>query len=225
MKQIIEALSGCEVFRSLPAEKIISILARHHYEMIEYHRKDLIVRASEPYPFFSVVVSGTIEIHRPLSSGDSIFLEERSTGGAIGGSTVLAPEGTAAECDVLASSEAGLFRLSSEEFRRMLSENPDVACRVNELFAERVIRLHKRIEIMSYSSIKRKIAYYCLNAASVPDCDKLTLPFSKTKWAEYLNISRPSLMRDLKKLESDGIVRVDNLEIRITDRERLEEFL
>ena len=51
------------------------------------------------------------------------------------------------------------------------------------------------------------------------------MPFSKAKWSEYMNVSRPSLLRELKDLSREGILTVENSIIRILDKDKLEEYL
>lgn len=42
---------------------------------------------------------------------------------------------------------------------------------------------------------------------------EIILPFTKTAWAEYLNVSRTSLSRELKSMELDGIIKVNGNKI------------
>ena len=51
------------------------------------------------------------------------------------------------------------------------------------------------------------------------------IPESVSKWAMMMNVSRPSLHRELKRLESEGIIYYHLPVIEILDREGLEEIL
>jgi len=225
MDEIAGALVKCELFSGFSESGFGAFLETLCYEIQEYRRGDVIIRMDQPYPCISVIIDGTIEIHRPLSVGNSLFIEHRSEGGLIGGATVFSPAGTPARCGVIAKTRVRLLRITADEVRKMLGENPVLSSRLNEIFAGRVLALQGRLELLSYSSIKRKIACYCLNRMGGGGDSVLVLPFSKSKWAEYMNISRPSLMRELKSLETGGILGIDDAVIRILDREGLEEYL
>ena len=55
--------------------------------------------------------------------------------------------------------------------------------------------------------------------------DSVLIPESVSNWAMILNVSRPSLHRELRKLEESGLIRYAPPRIRILDPEGLERFL
>lgn len=51
------------------------------------------------------------------------------------------------------------------------------------------------------------------------------LPFSKTTWAQYLNVSRTSLSRELRTLCTQGILAMEEKKIRILQPGRMQDLL
>ena len=51
------------------------------------------------------------------------------------------------------------------------------------------------------------------------------IPESVSKWAMMMNVSRPSLHRELKRLESEGVLSYHPPVIEILDRDGLEKTL
>ena len=78
---------------------------------------------------------------------------------------------------------------------------------------------------MSYHGIDQKIAFYLLSEALQNDVSVVSIPGSMTKWALMMNVSRPSLYRELKRLEEQGLLCVKAKEIEITDYSALESLL
>ena len=76
-----------------------------------------------------------------------------------------------------------------------------------------------------FYSIPKKIAFSLLNDFSIAENQTIYLPFSKTTWAEYLNVSRTSLSRELKIMCDQKIISMNKNEIRILQAERLETLL
>ena len=54
--------------------------------------------------------------------------------------------------------------------------------------------------------------------------NKITIP-SMTKWAMILNVSRPSLHREIKRLENEHLIRSHDHVIDILDKEGLQDIL
>ena len=48
---------------------------------------------------------------------------------------------------------------------------------------------------------------------------------SREELADYLNVTRPSLSRELGNMEKEGIIRLDGRKIVIVSQEKLEEYL
>ena len=85
--------------------------------------------------------------------------------------------------------------------------------------------LQQRLELMSYNGIAQKAAFWLLLQARQSGKDSVRIPDSVSKWAMLMNVSRPSLHRELKKLEEEGIVSCSSGIIRILDAVALEEVL
>lgn len=205
--------------------EITKMLKELDYQLRDYKKGEYLMKMDEPFPYISAVISGTVEIHRPLPSGNNLCIELRDEGELFGGAVVFAEEGKTAGCDVIARTAVRLLRLPRVAVSSMLQDYPVTAQNLNRIFSSRVLDFQSRLELFSYSSIKQKIAYYCNNILKPGDNGIRVLPFSKAKWAEYLNVSRPSLMRELKGLEAEKVVIIDaDRTVRI-DEQKIENYL
>ncbi len=79
-----------------------------------------------------------------------------------------------------------------------------------ELLTENTIILNEKIEILSYPKIRDRILSFLSIKMEDIHTQSITLPFSITEFAEFLCVDRSALMRELKKMESDGIIRRHN---------------
>ena len=95
---------------------------------------------------------------------------------------------------------------------------------VLRLSSDRIMLLEKRVELFSLYSIQKKIAFSLLNDFDAEE-GAVRLPFTKTAWAEYLNVSRTSLCRELKRMATDGLLEINGNAIRILRADLLEEAL
>ncbi len=89
--------------------------------------------------------------------------------------------------------------------------------------------LKHKIGILSLDSIQEKIAGFLVHDKKhvniANGSNVVILPFSKKAWAEYMNVSRTSLSRELRILETEGIISFDKQMIEIKDWNRLEKIL
>lgn len=85
--------------------------------------------------------------------------------------------------------------------------------------------LQQRLELLSYNGIAQKAAFWLLIQAKQSGNDRIAIPESISKWAMIMNVSRPSLHRELRKLEDEGIISYSPPLIEILDHEALQGVL
>ena len=78
---------------------------------------------------------------------------------------------------------------------------------------------------LSYSGIAQKAAFYLLMQRRKTGSDQIRIPDSVTKWSLMMNVSRPSLHRELKRLEAQGIISYHSHIIEILDPDSLQTVL
>ncbi len=87
------------------------------------------------------------------------------------------------------------------KFHHILSEN------LPELILSKVTQLNMRIELLAKRSIRDKLLGYFNILSSRNLTKSFSLPFSLTDLADYLSIDRSAMMRELKYLKEEGIVK------------------
>lgn len=85
--------------------------------------------------------------------------------------------------------------------------------------------LQQRLELLSYNGIAQKAAFWLLMQARQTGKDDVKIPESVSKWAMTMNVSRPSLHRELKKLETEGIISYNPPVVTILNIDELQNVL
>ena len=78
---------------------------------------------------------------------------------------------------------------------------------LTSLFLSRVIDLNMRIELLTQKSIRDKLISYFDILSSRRVNKSFSIPFSYTDLADYLSVDRSAMMRELKSLIDDGIIK------------------
>ena len=85
--------------------------------------------------------------------------------------------------------------------------------------------LQQRLELFSYTGIAQKAAFWLLLRYQQSNSRIIPIPGSVTKWALRMNVSRPSLHRELGKMEKKGYIRYSSKQIEIIDADSLQNLL
>ncbi|WP_304508905.1 Crp/Fnr family transcriptional regulator [Anaerotignum sp.] len=223
MDDIIEVLYKCIIFRGLDKAQIRLVLSRTRYHIKEYGKNEFICREDQFSKNVGIIILGSIEIQKLLASGNLICIFHKNKGDLFGGAVVFSTE-TTYPCDVFSRTNSKILFFPKQSIFEMCKEAL-IAENILNAFANRIIYYEKRLELFSYSSIKTKIAYFLIHEIKTADNSIIHLSFTKKTWAEYLNVSRPSLYRELKKLCNDNIIEINKDKIIILDENALIDLL
>ena len=91
------------------------------------------------------------------------------------------------------------------------------------IFAMKAYSLSGKVRLLGCGSIREKISLYLIENQT-PSGEIAKNP-SREELADYLNVTRPSLSRELGNMEKEGIIRLEGRKIIIVSQEKLEEYL
>ena len=74
------------------------------------------------------------------------------------------------------------------------------------IVAEKGLVLHERIDCLLRPTIREKILNYLLRIACEQQKRTFTIPMNRNAMAEYLNVERSALSRELSYMKRDGII-------------------
>ena len=219
MKEITDALCRCALFNGVSKPEMKHILSTINYQIKEFDKNEFICRTDQYSVDIGIIISGYVEVQKILPSGNVICVFYKNRGEAFGGAVVFS-RSAVYPCDVFSRDKSkilffhkqGIFELCKDA---LFAEN------LLGSFANRILYYEKRLELFSYSSIQKKIAFFLLDEQKTTGNSLIHLPFTKKTWAEYLNVSRPSLCRELKKLCNENIIKINGDQISVINEDRL----
>ena len=88
-----------------------------------------------------------------------------------------------------------MFR--KEDILLLLQKNPQILKNFMAELATAAYMFQQRLELLSYSGIAQKAAFYLLMQQRQTGNTSVQIPDSVSKWAMSMNVSRPSLHREL----------------------------
>ena len=91
-----------------------------------------------------------------------------------------------------------------------------------EIQSEKNFSMTKKLHLLSGTTLRERIALWLLEQAQEQDCVQLTM--NREELADYLGTTRPSLSRELMKMQQEGLIVVEKSLIKLSDYSALEEL-
>lgn len=75
--------------------------------------------------------------------------------------------------------------------------------------------INQKLHIYTNKSLRTNILDYLRSLSAEQKSSSVTLPISKKQLADHLGVQRPSLFRELKRMQESGLIRVENRKIHL----------
>lgn len=166
-----------------------------------------------------VVMEGAVQILRTYADGRQTILEHLEAGNLFGESLSFI---SLSSCDLQVYS-TGKTRILYIDYSHLIKRCPK-ACTFHsqlvnntlQMMAQKTIQLSERLEVLSQRTTREKLQCYFSILASQNQSQTFHLPFSYSSLADYLSVDRSAMMREIKKMKEDGLLRTDRHEITLT---------
>ena len=89
-----------------------------------------------------------------------------------------------------------------------------------EILSENNFKITRKLHIVSTSSLRERIAIWLID--SMDENGLVDLKMNREQLADFLGVARPSLSRELMRMQSDGLIEVSKKRILIRDKKAVE---
>ena len=89
-----------------------------------------------------------------------------------------------------------------------------------EILSENNFKITRKLHIVSTSSLRERIAIWLID--SMDEKGVVELKMNREQLADFLGVARPSLSRELMRMQADGLVLVSKKMITVLDKEAVE---
>ena len=212
------------LFTGVPAKELREILKAVPHRIQSYDKGEAIFHLLEEATRIGLILDGRVQAQKLFPNGSQINVSVRRRGEMIGPAAAFA-RNQKYPCDVVSLEESTIMMFSREDILLLMQKDIRIMRNFMAELATASYMLQQRLELLSYSGIAQKAAFYLLIQSRQGGKAEIKIPGSVTSWAMSMNVSRPSLHRELRKLEAQGIISYKPPVIKINDFEALEEVL
>lgn len=174
-----------------------------------------------------ILVSGTVAVCKDFASGKRNILTIFDTPGEIFGEVYVFLQGKTYDHYTVAVSKAEILHIPKSFFyhtcNRCCPNHEALIKNMLSILAEKAYFLNQKLRIVSGSSLREKIVKMLVRGPSGKNYSPLSM--SRDEMADYLGVARPSLSRELMKMQDEGLIKVEGRKIIICDFEKIEEYL
>ena len=217
-------LENSTLFRGIPAQDLRTYLEETPHHIQCYDKEETIFHLMETASRIGIILEGRVEAQKSFPNGSQINVSVRIPGELIGPAAVFS-KNRRYPCDIVALEPTMLMMFQKEDLLSLMQKDVRILQNFTTEIASAAYMLQQRLELLSYSGIAQKAAFWLLMQIRQTGKTAVRIPDSMSRWAMIMNVSRPSLYREMKKLEGEGIIRYTGKTIEVLDQDELQSVL
>ena len=171
-----------------------------------------ILTCGQQQDMIGVLLSGSAALLRLHPDGNSTVLESLEEGSVFGEELAFTGfrDGSALiECREDCRVVFMRYDQITKRCENACACHSQVVTNLFQLLSKKSLHLSRRIEVLACRSIREKLLCYFEQLARREKSDTITLPFSLSALAEYISADRSAMMREMKKLREESVIRTE----------------
>ncbi|NBJ92360.1 Crp/Fnr family transcriptional regulator [Parablautia muri] len=170
-----------------------------------------------------LLLEGEVQICKDFTSGkrDVLYLVEA---GNVFGEIFLFGDRKHYWYDAVAVTDVSVMEMPWDFFYHFCSNACDhhkqLTQNMLEILSENNFNITRKLHIVSTSSLRERLAIWLIDSMDEECVVKLNM--NREQLADFLGVARPSLSRELMRMQKDGLIEVDRRKIRICDKDAVE---
>lgn len=224
MNYVVNVLSGNALFKGIDPARIEYLISLCRYNMLSLSADTIISSESEPCKSMGFVLDGKVSNCKTSPSGSNVIVKTMVKGEYFAEALVFSSSG---ECPstIVAEKSSTVLMISAKDVLIICEEEPVFLRNLLVSLSDKVFMLNKKIKLLSYPSVRQRLASFLLDEMHKHHSSKLTLDKTREELSEYIGVARPSVSRELSKMAEDGLISVSRRSIEILDAEALSSIL
>lgn len=219
MKSIILKLKKSPLFTRMNDEEIESCLECSKSEIVSYKKDEMIFFIEDKPKKLFILIEGSVAICHDSLSGKRNIITTINHEGDMFGEVFLFINKNEYENYAIAVNDTKVLQMPKEYLYSGCSKNCTfhtlLISNMLTILAQKAYYLNQKLNILSSNTLRQKISKLLLRNSSKDG--NVILKMNREELADFLNVARPSLSRELMKMQDDGLIKIDKNKIKIID--------
>lgn len=223
MEQFYDILNKCILFRGIEEVQLGTLLKCMNAQIKNY-KEEYVFLSGDTIDYIGVVLSGAVEIMKENLAGNKHIIAVLSPSDLFAEGIVC----TAARISpvtVYVKEEASVLLIPYERVIRSCGNSCTFHIKLIQnmmmILGEKNIRLNQKIELLILKGMREKLVSFLLSEDGNKDNGIFQIALNRTELADFLNVSRTSMCRELARMKEEGLIDYYGNSFKLLNKEAL----
>ena len=190
-----------------------------------YKKNDFITIAGEKFQSIGIMLEGEAVIVKENAAGNRVVMDILKPGDIFGEVVVFAENSVWPGSVVAQEASKALFIPRQKiigQCHKMCPRHRTIIRNMLKIVSEKAMQLNKKVEYLTIKSMRGKISAFLLEQHRKAGTTTFDLPLNRNEMADFLNVSRPSMSREMCRMKEEGVIDFHLSSVRIKDIKALQ---
>ena len=200
-------------FRSLTPEETRAFLARDEVKRLHFERDTFVFEQGDTPRYVYILMEGEVQVEATAEDGRRTILNRFTETGTVFAEVYSYLTHKTYDYSCRATEDATVLAIDKELLKPGHTDEPVAQKLLFEMLtilSEKAFALNRKLLIISEMTLRQKILKYLEQRTPLEHVE-----FNREEMADFLGTTRPSLSREIRKMEDEGLIRVDGRSIHL----------
>lgn len=212
------------LFRDLPMNVKTTLLDRLDYQLYHIDKKDEVIRQGTPCKRLYVLLKGKLKVDIIDGSGNEVMIEYIIAPRAFATPHLFNDTDNRLPATFTALEDSILFTASKESTFKLISEEPGILKNFLCVTGNCNRCTVSRLKVLSYKNVRDRFVSY-LFELKAPHSSLIQTVHNQVQLAEYLNVTRPALSKEINKMVKENLIRIEGKTVELLKSNLIENYL
>jgi CRP-like cAMP-binding protein len=214
----VHSIFQCPLCHSIPVDKQEEFLADVNYSVTRYDKGDILVHQGARCDKLLIVIKGKVQTEMADETGDFMTIETIKAPNPLTTGFLFATD-NASPVTAVAKVDTVAVLIPKENIYHLMRKYPEFMKAYLSYLSNKLTFLTEKLRLVSFRTIKAKLAYYLLRESKGED--RFQLQLSRGEMARFFGVSHPAMVNVMMQMAKEGLIEVDRRNITILNRAAL----
>lgn len=228
MEQYFSVLKECILFRTMGDAQLEPLIKCMNAQLKNYKSEEYIFLSGDKIDYVGVVLTGSVEIIKENMAGTKHIIAIL-TPSDIFGEGIVCTASRISPVTVRVKERSDILLVPYERIIRTCGNSCNFHIKLIQnmmvILGEKNVKLNRKIDLLILKGMREKLASFLLNETGNHEKEIFQIALNRNELADYLNVSRTSMCRELTRMKDDGLIDYYGNSFKILNKEMLLECL
>ncbi|KPU44256.1 cAMP receptor protein [Oxobacter pfennigii] len=224
----LDTINKCSLFQDMNPVGLQAMFECMGPRLGKYKKGENLAIEGEKFEGIGIMLSGEAAVTKENAAGNRVIIDIVGPSDMFGEIAAFSAE-RAWPATVVAQDNCEVLFLPPD---KIISECQNLClCHKNlvnnmlRIISDKALMLNKKVEYLTVKSLRGKISKFLLEQQRTVKSTTFLMPMNRNELADFLNVSRPSLSREMARMMEEGIIDFYRSSVKIKDMEGLKNMI